>query len=94
MAKTQQKTKRYHGRAANVSENLFFEEYVKSVSRSKYIFLISEFNKYNLEKSKILAYVPAGLVSRSKAARIYGLSKQVKFKQKRGGEINFLFKGL
>ena len=56
------KTKRYNGRENNVALNLFFEQYMESVAT---------------EKKKILAYLPTGFVSRSKASREFGLCKQV-----------------
>ena len=33
----QQKTKRYDGKKANVEQNLFFEDYMKSVAKSNII---------------------------------------------------------
>ena len=73
------KIKRYHGRDFNVKTNLFFEDMMKDVSKG---FTLIEFNiKYiskHLEKKNILAYLPAGYISRSRASREFGLNMQVR----------------
>ena len=38
-----QKTKRYDGKKANVAQNLYFEEYMKSVAKGIIIYLKSFF---------------------------------------------------
>jgi len=53
------KIKRYFGKKANVDTNVYFEEYMASVSK---------------DKNKILAYKPKGLVSRSEAVGSFGLN--------------------
>ena len=77
------KTKRYFGKKSNVETNLYFEEYLNIVAQSKTVIVyISFILKLNCaDPNKILAdgYVPAGLVSKTKACRVNGLTADVSF---------------
>ena len=76
------KSKRYNGKAANVAENIYFEEYMKSVAPSKIDF--KKYIKFTVvilvEMKDVLSHVPAGFISMSNAARVFGLRREVSLK--------------
>ena len=74
------KIKRYHGKKSNVDTNIYFEEYMNTVAKG--MDLVDKIAKVNIlmghsEKKNILAYKPAGFLSRSRATREFGLTKEV-----------------
>ena len=75
------KSKRYFGRDYNVRLNIFFEELMKSVSKSELRGnIICYIYPSNLDPSKNLAYLPSGFVSRSTVSRKFGLTVKVRWK--------------
>ena len=71
------KSKRYNGRDANVAQNVYFEEYMKSVARGEVASFIVQSFQYIYPGKKILSYVPTGMVTRSRAMWDYGLKMEV-----------------
>ena len=68
-------------KTSNEDTNIFFEEYMNTVAKG--MDLDDKNAKVNMllmghsEKKNILAYKPAGFLSRSRATREFGLTKEV-----------------
>ena len=79
---TSLKRRRYYGRADNVQKNVYFEQYMKSVSSGPATFwnqvFIIIFGVF-LDKTKIRTFCPEGYISRTNIEEGYNFSELVGF---------------